>query len=284
MNEALFLSLGYVMSLAVGAYVLVQFFVDRESRVSASKRALMIIVLAWIVSGLFFFVYDVMYPPRPVPLFAAYTLLFVLLATPFYAFFLAYACKQRDVYSAGLRPHSELIEQQQAPAMSADRFVLYKQKLKQLMEEESLWKDPGLSAEKLAMQVGTNRSYLSQIVSEVYGRPFRTVVNNYRVDCVKGLLIDEPDLRLNEIAQNAGFASASSLNHVFKQWTGFNPSDYKAAVGNANKQKQNIDKRFKYYIYSFNHSVNPECLSIFEAKTKMTLNLRWYEKESLDSG
>lgn len=383
MNQALFLSLGYVMSLSVGSYALLQFVVDKEARTSASKRALMIIVLAWIVSGLYFFVYDVMYPPRPVPLFAAYTLLFVLLvtpfffnyvshimrghslsrsewfyvfipfaagvlgelilralgrtlspvytpkdfflqlptlpavialltglaavgmqaflavwthrlyarfrldigedfsytvnislqglirlvymytlvltaicfcfmslsdpfdyavvhivATPFYAVFLAYACKQRDVYSAGLRPHSELIEQQQAPAMSADRFVLYKQKLKQLMEEDSLWKDPGLSAEKLAMQVGTNRSYLSQIVSEVYGRPFRTVVNNYRVDCVKGLLIDEPDLRLNEIAQNAGFASASSLNHVFKQWTGFNPSDYKAAVRNAKNQNR----------------------------------------------
>ena len=318
MNSAVFLALGYVMSLSVGAYALLQFAIDKEARASASKRALMIIVLAWLASGLYFFVYDAMYPPRPVPLFAAYTLLFVLLVTPFffnyvsqimrghalrrnewyclfipfvagslgelllrifdlelppvhspeeffallpsvsacfalltaltalgmqlylalwprrlyrrfrqdieedfsdttdirikglirlvymytlvltaicvcfmtlsdpydfavvhiavspfYAVFLAFAWRQRVVYSRDFKPHSELAEPAESEPMPGDRFELYKCGLKQLMEEEAVWKDPQLSAEKLALLVGTNRTYLSQIVGEVYGLPFR---------------------------------------------------------------------------------------------------------------
>jgi len=52
-------------------------------------------------------------------------------------------------------------------------------------------------------------------------------VNAYRVDTVKCMLKSGNYHTMSEIADTAGFASASTMNKVFKSHTGYTPSEFK---------------------------------------------------------
>lgn len=91
--------------------------------------------------------------------------------------------------------------------------------------EAGWWRDPALSLEKLARQLGTNTAYLSRAFNEGLGLSFNEAINRLRVEAVRRELADPANTReLLDIAFAAGFSSKSSFNRVFKALTGETPS------------------------------------------------------------
>jgi len=92
-------------------------------------------------------------------------------------------------------------------------------KIQQLVVEEKLFLQP----EKLAQQLGTNRSYLSQAINELDPGGFRTFIHKYRIQAAKELLwqiaTQESDCTPQLVWQRAGFNSLKMYYRTFKAFT-----------------------------------------------------------------
>jgi len=80
--------------------------------------------------------------------------------------------------------------------------------------------------EAVAEALNSNRTYLSGMVNSHYRTNFNTLINRFRIEEARRLLI-HPEYRqytIEAIAREVGFASKSSFNEAFKRETGLTPS------------------------------------------------------------
>ena len=93
------------------------------------------------------------------------------------------------------------------------------------------WREPELSLESLARRLGTNTTYLSRAFNEGLGQNFSEVIGGMRVDwvCRRLKQSDAIELDLLALGLEAGFASKTSFNRVFKAHTGLTPSAWRRA-------------------------------------------------------
>lgn len=101
--------------------------------------------------------------------------------------------------------------------------------LKKLMEVEHMYTDCELTLEKMADRLGIQPADLTRMLNQELGTSFYTLVNSYRVKEVQRKLEaeDQRYYTLLAIAFECGFNSKSTFNRVFKEFTGFTPSNYR---------------------------------------------------------
>jgi AraC-like DNA-binding protein len=87
--------------------------------------------------------------------------------------------------------------------------------------------DGELSLTKVAISVNIHPNYLSEKFKQVTGVKFVVYIAHLRIDKALTLLQD-PALRVSEIAFAVGFQSLSQFNRVFKKLLGKSPSAYRA--------------------------------------------------------
>jgi AraC-like DNA-binding protein len=102
-----------------------------------------------------------------------------------------------------------------------------------LMDRESPWKDSDLTLPQLAERLGTTPHKLSEVLNTQVGQTFYDFVNGYRVREVQRRIKggEARQLKMLALAMDAGFASKSTFNEVFKKHTSKTPSDFRQAVG-----------------------------------------------------
>ena len=107
------------------------------------------------------------------------------------------------------------------------------QKLEEYIRDRELFLNPKLSLPDLAVEMGTNRSYLSSCLNNELGVTFYDYVNRFRLEKAKGILEDPAfDGCIEEVAMNSGFNSVSTFRRSFQKRYGCTPSQYrKAEVG-----------------------------------------------------
>ncbi|MCD6200488.1 MAG: AraC family transcriptional regulator [Bacteroidales bacterium] len=105
----------------------------------------------------------------------------------------------------------------------------YLQQLLKLMEEEQPYLDGELSIQDLTVRLNIPRHYLTQILNEKLNKNFYSFVNEYRVKKVIRMMKDPQykNYTLLALALEAGFNSKSSFNNIFKNYTGYTPSEYR---------------------------------------------------------
>ena len=99
---------------------------------------------------------------------------------------------------------------------------------RQLMRQERLYLQPGLTLGDVAERLGTNKTYVSKMVNQTYKMGFPEMLNILRVDYAQRYIRAHADASQEEIAQASGFLSASSFNSTFKRITGFTPKVWTA--------------------------------------------------------
>jgi AraC-like DNA-binding protein len=100
-------------------------------------------------------------------------------------------------------------------------------KLEKLMNEEKPFLKTEFSLPDLAQHLGTTVHVLSQAINEGLGKNFFEMVAEYRVNEAKKLLVDQPNIKVEEIAGQVGYNSKSSFNSMFKKLTGSTPSEFR---------------------------------------------------------
>ena len=102
-------------------------------------------------------------------------------------------------------------------------------RLCQLMEHERPYTDNQLNRERLAEMLGTNRTYLSQVISDNSGMNYSQFVNTYRVNEAVRVLSDKTRVGypLKQLCFDIGFSSLSTFYKIFKEQVGITPSAYR---------------------------------------------------------
>jgi AraC-like DNA-binding protein len=115
---------------------------------------------------------------------------------------------QREVYTEQLQ-HPEFKDK---PVSSPG----IKKKMENLFEKEMIFKSPDLKIWDLCNMLGTNRTYVSRMINNEYGRNFCNHVNHYRVEYAKKLIGENKQITNEEVAELSGFGSVNSLYRAFK--------------------------------------------------------------------
>lgn len=74
--------------------------------------------------------------------------------------------------------------------------------------------------------VGIPENKISLLLKKEFGISYKKYVNRLRVEEAKRLLRQEPDIFVSEVSDIVGFGGSTTFNKVFKEETGFTPSDF----------------------------------------------------------
>ena len=101
-----------------------------------------------------------------------------------------------------------------------------------VMDKERPWRHSGLTLADLADRLATTPHKLSEVLNSQLGQTFYDFVNGYRVREVQRRIAagEARKLKLLALALDAGFASKSTFNQVFKKHTSQTPSDFAGTV------------------------------------------------------
>lgn len=100
-------------------------------------------------------------------------------------------------------------------------------KLKQIMEAQKPFLKPSFSLPELAQLMNLSVHSVSQIVNDKLGKSFFEMTAEYRIEEAKKLLVNQPNIKIEEIAEQVGYNSKSSFNTAFKKITGKTPSEFR---------------------------------------------------------
>mgnify|MGYP000311289398 CR=1 FL=1 len=109
------------------------------------------------------------------------------------------------------------------------------EKVENLMKEKNIYRKIGLSRKTLANDLGVNENTLSKVINWKFGKSFRELTNEYRIDEAKTLLINSK-LPITTIAYDTGFKSITSFNRVFKEAVGKSASEFRMEKTNTKKK------------------------------------------------
>jgi AraC-like DNA-binding protein len=133
-----------------------------------------------------------------------------------------------------------------AEERSADKPQLGR--LRALMEDEKVYRDPDLTIGALAGRVGVAEYVLRRLIHEhLKYRNFASYVNEYRLQEVRAWLQDSTLARrpVLTLALEAGFGSIGPFNRLFKERFGITPSAFRVK-GDTGEQQQGLASQPQY--------------------------------------
>ena len=113
--------------------------------------------------------------------------------------------------------------------LSRDRIEELSRRITHLMEGEKLFQETELTLHQLANKLQVPAYQVSQTLNEGMGKNFYDLVNGYRVNEAKTLLLDSKNRNYTilSVGFEAGFNSKTTFNTVFKKFTGLTPTEFK---------------------------------------------------------
>lgn len=121
-----------------------------------------------------------------------------------------------------LKPNSQQLQEQRG---GIDLVVETTQYIKQHIDE-------AITLNQIAAYIGVNESYLSRVFSSRTGSTIKNTINTIKMEKAKELLTNT-NLKIYEIAMQLGLENTTYLSHLFHQYTGCTPMEYR-------NQKKNI--------------------------------------------
>lgn len=95
-----------------------------------------------------------------------------------------------------------------------------------LLTSKEVFLDPDLTLDRLSRKVGITSRQISIAINQVYGRNVSQVVNEYRIERAKQLLITT-DKPITQIYFDSGFQTKSNFNREFSRVTQQTPSAFR---------------------------------------------------------
>lgn len=126
-------------------------------------------------------------------------------------------------------PESGLEQRQSLGAQKAEE--LYAQ-LCSLMKEERLYANLRMTREMIIERLGTNRTYLTQVISRHGWTNYSQFVNSFRIDEAIRILSDKTrtDIKVSTLYSELGFGSQATFYKTFTAATGVSPVVFKKSV------------------------------------------------------
>jgi len=172
------------------------------------------------------FVVGILIMGRPVN-FVIHQLIFEL----FFSFLLYKGLFHQNPYPEGYFRHT-LNEPLPQPTDDSfeSKFPEYLSSVRQWMEKEKPYLNSDFKLMDVTHIVPLNRSYLSRIFNMGFGQSFNQVVQQYRIEEAKRLLLHNPRLVSKELFPLCGFTSEGVFHRTFTLVTGMTPKRYRSVL------------------------------------------------------
>lgn len=140
----------------------------------------------------------------------------------------------KNYFSDSLEKAFILLGQLLIPALDQFRRIerkgpgLYFSEFTRLLKEEKLYKDQALTLTHISRILNIHPTYLSRIINEESSTNFSSILNKFRVEEVKKMLLCDQFTNYSTlgIAFEAGFSSKATFNRVFKKETSLSPIEF----------------------------------------------------------
>jgi len=99
-------------------------------------------------------------------------------------------------------------------ALCTSIVKLFETNLKTWIDEKQ-YLQPNVTIGDIAQQIGTNKKYFSVYINQHLNMPFRTWINDLRMEEAKRLLTNHPDMSIKQVSDKAGFTSNSYFGNLF---------------------------------------------------------------------
>jgi AraC-like DNA-binding protein len=115
------------------------------------------------------------------------------------------------------------------PKLADNKIGEIVRKVTDVMETDKLYQEPELTLQQLANKLQYPYYQVSQAINDGMNKNFYDLVNNYRIEEAKRLLLDPKNLNYTvlSVGFEAGFNSKTTFNTVFKKFTGLTPTEYR---------------------------------------------------------
>ena len=144
----------------------------------------------------------------------------------FVIFMLVYSTEQ-ILYRKDPWQRLRTIPQEEESTGTDQPYVAYKETLEAWLEKEKPYCNPDFQLTDLRQVLPLNRSYLSRFINSEYGCSFYQWVNGLRIEEAKRLMCEQPDLKIQDIADRCGFSSRRVFSQIFTRETGTTPTEWK---------------------------------------------------------
>jgi YesN/AraC family two-component response regulator len=113
--------------------------------------------------------------------------------------------------------------------LQENKFEEIISRIQRIMSQEKLYQETELSLQNLADKIGFPSYQVSLAINEGMKKSFYDLVNGYRVEEAKRLLLDikNKNFTILSIGFDAGFNSKTTFNAVFKKFTGLTPTEFR---------------------------------------------------------
>lgn len=120
-------------------------------------------------------------------------------------------------------------ETSQAPLLPAEQRQQLLDAVVAVMCQEETISDPSFDLARLCTLVGSNSKYVSWVINDTYQKPFKSLLNEYRVRLASIRLADRENygqLTIQAIGESVGYSSQANFIAAFKRIVGMTPSAY----------------------------------------------------------
>ena len=117
-------------------------------------------------------------------------------------------------------------EQPEVPNNTLITVNVVANNLRELMNDDSVWRDPELTADRVVQLVGTNRTYIQHAARELGFANLSDMVHRRRVDYICECLRKDPNANIQNIFWDAGYRSRATAWRNFTNIVGCTPTDF----------------------------------------------------------
>ena len=132
-------------------------------------------------------------------------------------------------YIAEERPMlpQEKREKYKKSGLTEVRAIEIKRKIQIALEIDKIYRQNDLSLLGLATHIEQDRYKISEVINTYYDKNFYSLLNTYRIEEAKKLLVENPFLSVKSVMYEVGFNSKNSFYNAFKKDTGLSPNDFR---------------------------------------------------------
>lgn len=134
------------------------------------------------------------------------------------------------------KKEEKAIQMQKDTGLSADDAQQIMVAVDALFKEKSAFLDPDLTLDRLARKVCIPARQISAAINQIHGRNVSQVVNEYRIERAKALLVSS-DKNITQIYLDSGFQTKSNFHREFSRVTGQTPSAFRRSASDTRHEQ-----------------------------------------------
>ena len=128
------------------------------------------------------------------------------------------------------RSDPEFVTQEPEDEKPLSENAAYREQLEQWMANDKPYLNPEFRLMDLRTVLPLNRTYLSQMIHSEYDCTFYEFVNRYRVEEAQRIMRENPDMKMVDVSDRAGFSSPTYFIRIFTSMTGQTPREWSKKI------------------------------------------------------